>query len=310
VRGRGANERYPKDDEGVVLSIAGTVSPGVSRPLKGILAMIAGMAFLIMSDAVSKHLAQVHPLGQVMCLRQAACLLFVVPFVWRGSGLAVLRPRNVSLQIVRGLVFLVSSFFIIWSLSVLPLPTVTAITFVAPILIALLSAPMLGERVNATLWGATLLGFIGMIFIIRPGSADFHWTLLLPVGAAFFSSVRDVMARILARTDNSISILFWSSLVIVIGAAFSALLGWRPVSMAQWGWYLLAGAVNFCAHFFIIESLRLGRAAVVAPFRYTSLLWSAVLGYAIWGDVPGGWVWIGSAILIVSGLWIMQSQKS
>jgi drug/metabolite transporter (DMT)-like permease len=291
------------------LSIAGTVNPGVSRPLKGIFAMIAGMAFLLVSDAVSKHLAQSHPLGQVMCLRQAACLLFVVPFVWRGRGLSVLRPHNVTLQIVRGLIFMVSSFFIIWSLSVLPLPTVTAITFVAPILIALLSAPMLGERVNPALWGATFLGFVGMLFIIRPGSADFHWTLLLPVGAAFFSSVRDVIARILARTDNSLSILFWSSFVIVIGTGFSALLGWRPVSAAQGGWYLFAGAVNFCAHFFIIESLRMARAAVVAPFRYTSLLWSAILGYAIWGDLPGPWVWFGSAILIVSGLWIAQSQR-
>jgi drug/metabolite transporter (DMT)-like permease len=148
-----------------------------------------------------------------------------------------------------------------------------------------------------------------MLVIIRPGSADFHWTLLLPVAAAFFSSVRDVMARILARTDNSLSILFWSSFVIVIGAGLSAFAGWRPVSVLQWGWYLLAGAVNFCAHFLIIESLRIGRAAVVAPFRYTSLLWSAVLGYAIWGDVPHGWVWIGSAILIASGLWIAHSQK-
>ena len=292
------------------MSIAGSLSTGVSRQLKGILAMIAGMAFLLMSDAVSKHLAQSHPLLQIMCLRQAACLLFVVPFVWRGAGLAVLRPHNVPLQIGRGLVFLVSSFFIIWSLSVLPLPTVTSITFAAPILIALLSAPMLGERVNATLWGATLLGFVGMLVIIRPGSADFHWTLLLPVGAAFFSSVRDVMARILARTDNSLSILFWSSAVIVIGAGFSALFGWEPVTAAQWGWYLLAGAVNFAAHFLIIEALRLGRAAVVAPFRYTSLLWSVILGFAIWGDVPDGWVWLGSAILIASGLWIMQSQKS
>ena len=283
---------------------------GLGRPLKGIFAMMAGVAFLIASDAISTHLSQAHPLGQVMCLRQAACLLFVVPFVWRGSGLAVLRPNNVPLQMLRGLVFLLSSFFIIWSLSVLPLPTVTAITFVAPILIALMSAPLLGERVNATLWAATLLGFAGVLVIVRPGSADFHWTLLLPVAAAFFSGLRDVMARMLARTDNSISILFWSSFVIVVGAGFSALAGWRPVSAAQWGWYLLAGAVNFCAHFFIIESVRLARAAVVAPFRYTALLWSALLGYVIWGDVPGGWVWLGAAILIASGLWIMQSQKS
>jgi drug/metabolite transporter (DMT)-like permease len=86
--------------------------------------------------------------------------------------------------------------------------------------------------------------------------------------------------------------------------------GWRTVTPAQWGWYLLAGAVNFCAHFLIIEALRMARAAVVAPFRYTSLLWSALLGYAIWGDVPGGWVWVGAAILVASGLWIARTQKA
>jgi drug/metabolite transporter (DMT)-like permease len=74
--------------------------------------------------------------------------------------------------------------------------------------------------------------------------------------------------------------------------------------------FLLAGAVNFCAHFLLIESYRLARAAVVAPFKYTSLIWSAVLGYLIWGDLPGAWVWAGSAILVVSGLWIAHTQKA
>ena len=73
--------------------------------------------------------------------------------------------------------------------------------------------------------------------------------------------------------------------------------------------FLLAGFVNFCAHWLLIESYRLGRAAVVAPFKYTSLLWSAVLGYVIWGDLPGGWVWLGAAILIASGLWIARTER-
>jgi drug/metabolite transporter (DMT)-like permease len=280
----------------------------VSKTLKGILAMIAGMAFLIMSDAVSKYLVQTHPIWQVMCLRQAACLLFVLPFALRGAGLRVLQPNRVLLQIVRGLVFILSGTLIISSLSLLPLPTVTAITFSGPIMIALLSAPLLGERVGRTLWAATLLGFTGMLVIIRPGSADFSWALLLPVAAAFASSMRDMIGRILSRTDSSLSILFWSSLVLVLGTALSAPFGWVTVTPAAWGLFLLAGAVNFCAHFLLIESYRLGRAAVVAPFKYTSLLWSALLGFLIWGDLPGGWVWAGAAILVVSGLWIARME--
>jgi drug/metabolite transporter (DMT)-like permease len=277
--------------------------------LKGIAAMITGMAFLILSDAVSKHLVQSHPIGQVMCVRQLASLLFVAAFVARGQGFRVLRPNNVRMQILRGLAFVCSSYLIILSLSLLPLPTVTAITFSGPIMIAIMSAPFLGERVARVVWAATLLGFTGMLFIIRPGSTDFTWALLLPVAAAFASSLRDILARILARTDDSIAILFWSSVIVALAAAPTALLGWTAVSPIGWGLFLLAGLVNFCAHLLIIESYRLARAAVVAPFKYTSLLWSAVLGYLIWSDVPDGWVWVGAGILVASGLWIARAQR-
>lgn len=277
--------------------------------LKGIAAMITGMAFLILSDAFSKHLAESHPIGQVICIRQLASLVFVAAFVARGSGFVALRMRNVRMQMLRGLAFVASSFLIVWSLSLLPLPTVTAITFSGPIMIALMSAPMLGERVAPVVWIATLLGFSGMLFIIRPGSTDFTWSLLIPVAAAFASSLRDILARILARTDDSISILFWSSVIVALAMLPTALWGWTRVSLGSWGLFVLAGLVNFCAHLFIIESYRLSRAAVVAPFKYTSLIWSAVLGYIIWGDMPDGWVWVGSAILVASGLWIARAQK-
>jgi drug/metabolite transporter (DMT)-like permease len=283
---------------------------GAQSTAKGIAAMVIGMAFLIVSDAISKYLVQTHPVGQVMCLRQAACLLFVIPFALRGAGLVALRPRKVGLQFVRGLVFLASSYLIILSLKLLPLPTVTAITFVGPIMIAVMSVPLLRERVGASLWSATLLGFAGVLCIIRPGTADFSWALLIPVAAAFASSMRDMLSRILARTDSSISILFWSSLVMMAGAALSAPLGWTEVGLAAALLFLLGGFVNFCAQFLLIEAYRFSRAAVVAPFKYSSLLWTAVLGFAIWGDLPGGWVWAGAAVLVVSGLWIAQTEKA
>lgn len=283
--------------------------PTASNTLKGIGAMVLGMAFLIGSDATSKLLVERHPIGQLICLRQLASLLFLVPYVWYVGGLASLRPVNASGQVLRGLIFLASSLLIVLSLSLLPLPTVTAITFTGPIMIALMSAPMLRERVSGALWLATLFGFIGVLIILQPGTDAFSWALLAPVGAAFASSIRDMMARILARTDTSISILFWSSLVLAAGSAFSAPFGWTAVDMTSGLLVLLAGAVNFCAHFLLIESYRLARAAVVAPFKYTSLLWSALLGYLIWGDFPSGWIWIGSAVLVVSGLWIARTQK-
>lgn len=271
--------------------------------------MVLGMAFLIGSDAASKLLVERHPIGQVMCLRQLAALVFVVPFVWYVGGIASLRPVNVPGQILRGLIFVVSGILIVLSLKLLPLPTVTAITFTGPIMIALLSAPMLRERVSRVLWLATLLGFGGVLLIIRPGTDQFSWALLVPVAAAFASSVRDIMSRILARTDTSIGILFWSSVVLCAVSALSAPFGWTAVDTYSAMLFLIAGAVNFCAHFLLIESYRLARAAVVAPFKYTSLLWSALLGYFIWGDVPSHWIWFGAVVLVASGLWIARTQR-
>lgn len=282
---------------------------GASSTLKGIFAMLAGTAFLMVSDALSKHLAQSHAIGQVICLRQLASMLFIVPFAWKVAGLAALRPRNIGLQILRGLVFVGSSGFIVWSLSVLPLATVTAITFAGPIFIALMSVPLLGERVSARLWCAILLGFAGVLVIIRPGTAAFDWTLLLPLGAALAAALRDTLARLLSRTDTSVSILFWSSLILLAVTALSAPFGWSTVDGTAAVLFLAAGAVNFAAHFLMIEAFRLARAALVAPFKYSALLWSALIGYLIWGDVPGGSLWLGAAILVASGLWIMRMNR-
>lgn len=313
TRGAPVEHRDREERFGVVVCSNGpivTVAQEHAAGLKGIAAMITGMAFLTLSDAVSKHLTQTYPIGQVICIRQLASLLFVAVFVGRRGGrVASLRPKNVRVQILRGLAFVCSSYTIVLSLSLLPLPTVTAITFAGPIMIALMSAPLLGERVAPAVWAATVLGFVGMLVIIRPGSADFTWALLIPVAAALASSLRDILARILARTDDSIAILLWSSVIVALATVPTAFWGWEVVSAPVWGLFLLAGLVNFCAHLLIIESYRLGRAAVIAPFKYTSLLWSAILGFFIWGDVPSGWVWVGSAILVASGLWILRMQR-
>jgi drug/metabolite transporter (DMT)-like permease len=276
--------------------------------LKGILLMLGGVAFLMMSDAVSKYLAESFPMGQVLCLRQVASLLFLLPYAWHTAKPGDLRPRNLPLQLARGFAYIVSGAFVLWALRLLPLATVTMITFAGPLFVAALSAPMLGERVAPRLWVAIAIGFAGVVIIVRPGTAEFHWALLIPVGAALGAAIRDLLSRLLARTDTSIAILFWSSAVLIVGTAFTAFFGWAPLDLRGALLFLLAGAVNFAAHFLMIEAFRLGRAAVIAPFKYSALLWSTLIGYLVWGDLPAGWIWLGAAVLVASGIWIAGQQ--
>jgi drug/metabolite transporter (DMT)-like permease len=280
----------------------------VSDTLKGIAIMVVGVAFLTANDAVSKYLTESHPVGQVICLRQAATLLVIVPYVMAVTGWGALRVASWSGQVTRGLLFVANAGLIVLALSLLPLATVITIMFASPIITAAVSLPMLAERVGPQRWIAILAGFAGVLIVIRPGAAGFEWALLVPVAAAVANSLRDVMTRLLSRTETSIAILFWSTLIVMAAGALTAPFGWQPVTATAAAWFVLAGVFNAAAHFLLIEALRLGEATVITPVRYTSLLWAAVIGYVVWRELPDAWVLAGSAVIIASGINIVRAE--
>jgi drug/metabolite transporter (DMT)-like permease len=274
--------------------------------LKGIAIMVAGVALLTANDAVSKYLTESHPVGQVICLRQAATLLVIVPYVMAVTGWGALRVASWPGQVTRGLLFIANAALIVLALSLLPLATVITIMFASPIITAAVSLPMLAERVGPQRWLAILAGFAGVLIVIRPGAAGFEWALLIAVAAAVANSLRDVMTRLLSRTETSIAILFWSTLIVMAAGALTAPFGWQPVTPTAAAWFVLAGVFNASAHFLLIEALRLGEAAVITPVRYTSLIWATLIGYVVWRELPDAWVFAGSAVIIASSIYMMR----
>jgi drug/metabolite transporter (DMT)-like permease len=269
--------------------------------------MILGAALLTGNDAASKYLTQSYPVGQVICLRQAAALLATIPYIAWVTGWGPLRVRDWGRQLSRGLLFTVSAGLMVTALSLLPLATVIAITFAGPIFVALLSASMLGERVNAVRWVAILVGFAGVLIAMRPASAGFEWALLIPLATAFTTGVRDIVTRQLARTESSVSILFVSTAVVMVAGLATAPFGWKPVTRVDAGWFIVAGALHAGANLLMIEAFRLGAAALIAPFRYTALLWALLVGFAIWGDVPDPWIIAGGAVIVCGGIMMLRS---
>ena len=276
---------------------------------RSLLLMSLGIALLTANDAASKFLVQTHPVGQVIGLRQAATLLVLIPYVMFFSRWSALRVVNWPGQIVRGTLFLIGSIFIVWSLGELPLATAITMLFASPIFMVVLSAPLLGERIGRHRWIAVLGGFAGVLIIMRPGGEAFQWALLLPVLGALVNALRDVLTRKLSRTETSIAILFWSNIILMAGGLASAPFGWVPVSATAALWFLAAGIFNGTAHFCIIEALRTGEASVVAPVRYTALLWAAVIGFVVWGELPDFWLWVGAAVIVGSSLYMIRGER-
>ena len=180
-----------------------TTSEGPQTAAKGIGCMVLGCAFLMMSDAFSKWLSQTYSVGQVMSLRNVFVLVPILIVVWRKDSFADLRVNRWAAQSFRALWHVLAAIFFVTSVSLLPLADVHAIGFAGPIFIAALSPFMLGERVGWHRWAAILVGFGGVLIMLRPTGAGFDYLGLVPLAAALSASFRDLLTRRLSRTARA-----------------------------------------------------------------------------------------------------------
>jgi drug/metabolite transporter (DMT)-like permease len=279
-----------------------------SPALKGVAAMILASLLLTMNDAISKYLTETLPVGQVIALRQTFSLLVIVPYIHWVTGWEATEMTRKGGVSFRAFCFVASTGLIVLSLSLLPLALVTAIVFASPIFVVAFSHFLLSENVGPRRWLAVLAGFGGVLIIVRPGGASFEWVLVVPVIAAMASGLGDTVTRALSKTESSIGILYWSTLAVIAAACLTAPFGWQALTLPAAGWLLINGIVGGTAHFFMIDALRLGDASLVSPFRFTGLIWAAILGLLVWGQFPDGWTILGAGVLIASGIYIIERE--
>lgn len=281
------------------------------RPeLKGIALMLVGVAFLSANDATSKYLAERYPLGEVVFLRQVAGLIFILPYALATTGLAAFHVVDARGQAWRAIAFLATAVLMVAGLAYLPLAIATAIAFSSPLWVAVLAGPMLAEHVTPRRWLAVLVGFAGVLIIVRPGGPSFTWALLLPVATALANAARDMLTRRLSRTDSAISILIWSAMLALVASAATYPLGWTRVLPVDWLWLLLAGFLNTIAHFAMISAYRHADASALSPYRYTSLIWAIGLGWLIWSHLPDALSLVGAGIIVIAALYAVDTRGS
>jgi len=280
-----------------------------SEHTRGILAMLLAVALFAVMDAQLKLLAGHYGPMQVSFLRGATSLPFVLlPVLLRGR-LARLKPVNVRLHLLRGALSVLMLGSFVFAVRESSLATTYSIFMCAPLLVAALSVPVLGERVARAQWLAIAAGLSGVLLMIAPrGGQWVSLGALLALVAAVAYALAVVSLRRLARTDTTESMVFWFTALLSVGAGLLSIPGWVPLAASHWPLLVGVGLTGALGQHFITEAFRHAPAAVVAPFEYTALLWGVLLDLVVWHVLPGVVTLLGGAIVIGAGLYLLRRE--
>ena len=278
--------------------------------VRGILFMVAACALVSLNDSITKWLTRDFPLGQILCLRGVVVLVVAVLLSSREGGLRALRIRSPRRQLLRAGLVVCGMFLFLAGLRHLPLADAIALSFASPLFATVLAVIILRERVGLARSGALLVGFAGIVFMLRPGGSEFAWVALLPLVAAAFGALGDVITRQLCRSDSSSSILLVTTAAVCVAGLATAPFGWSPVDETALALLAFAGLLVALAQYCMIEALRYGEVTLIAPFRYMEMAWATLFGFLIFSTIPEVPVVLGAALVIGSGAYIFRREAA
>ena len=278
------------------------------RPLVAIGLVLLSMAIFSSIDVLSKILVAEYSPIEVAWGRYLSNVLVLVPFVVRSRGRLLVTQRPLS-QFVRGVSMLGSAVLFMAGLGQLAIADATSIGFVSPLMVTALSIPILGEKVGIRRWAAVVVGFIGILIIIRPGTSAFNPAALFPVLSAACWSCGLVITRRMKSGEPVLTTLFYTALV---GLALLTVLlptSWSPPSGRAFGLMMLMGLLNTCGQYALVLGYIRGPASMLAPFSYSQIIWSMLSGVFIFGTIPGFFTGVGAAIVVASGLYVFHRER-
>ncbi len=284
----------------------------MSNSLKGIFCLITAGAILAFTDGLSKFLTDGYPPGQILFFRSVFVFIPIAIMVWRKGGFRTVLIVDRRGQLMRGLFAVITSFLFMTAIKHMPLADITAIMFATPIIMTALAPYFLGEEVGWRRWTAVIIGFSGILLMIRPSGEALFWPALLALAATFFNSFRDLATRHLSRTEDANGIMICTTACVMLGGFGSLFFAWRAPDLEGLALFALTGVLQGIGQYFLVVAFLFGEAVVVAPFRYFALIWATLYGYLMFGDIPGLDTLSGAAIVVGSGLFIFyrEARKS
>lgn len=272
--------------------------------------MLAAVGLFALMDAGLKLLTAHYPPMQISAIRGGASLPFVLVWVLSTVGARSLFRVRWPLHLLRAVLGIMMMAPFIYALRTLPLSTAYTIFFIAPLLITALSVPILGERVGPRRWTAIVVGFLGVMVVLRPtGEGVASLAGLAVLLAAFGYAVSAITVRVLARTDSSQSIVVWLLVSMAVGAGLLALPHWVPIRAEDLWLIAGVGVAGALGQYTITEAFRRGEASLIAPLEYSALLWGVLLDFSLWNVLPDAMTWVGAAIIVLSGLYLLRRER-
>jgi drug/metabolite transporter (DMT)-like permease len=272
-------------------------------------AFLAAGLMLSSLDATAKYLVQGHAVLLVVWARYAGQLVVVTPFAWHRAGAGFWRSERLGLQLLRSTLLFGATACFFAGLRYLPLAEGSAITFLAPVFIVVLSGPMLHERPTRARWLAVLAGLAGTLLLLRPGSAVFHPAALLLIAAAMCNALYQTLTRMMQR-ESAYTSLFYSA---VVGAAVTTFaLPWIDVGPIDAQTLVLFAVAGLCAglgHYLLIIAYLRAPASLLTPFTYLQMVWATTYGFVLFNQLPDGWSFAGMMVVIAGGILLAHAER-
>lgn len=278
----------------------------------GVMLMVAATVVFALQDGISRHLAGTYNTYMVVMLRYWFFAAFVVFMAMRAPGgiRATARTDQLGLQIFRGALLAVEIGVAVYGFTVLGLIESQAVFICYPLLVAALSGPVLGESVGWRRWMAIGLGLIGVMIILQPGSGVFNPAAVIPFVSALMFAVYGLLTRYAARRDSTATSFFWTG---VVGAVVMTAVGvwfWEPMTVSDSLWMALLCVFGVLGHWLLIKCYEMAEVSAVQPFAYFHLVWTAVLGIWVFGEVIRENVAVGTAIIFAAGLFTLWRERA
>ncbi len=279
--------------------------------LRGILLFMVALMMFASLDATSKHLTALFSVALLVWARYLVHFILMLIFVAPSLRAELVRTDHLGLQIIRALMLLATTACGMAAFRVMPLAEATSVIFLAPLLVTIFAGPMLGERIGARRWLAVVIGFGGVLLIVRPGNGLNLAGILWALGGALSYAAYQLMTRRLSQAEHPMRLLFYTALVgtLVMSAALPWF--WEPTRppLAQWLLVATLGLYGGVGHFLLIRAFGMAPASMLTPFTYAQLIWATLLGWLFFGDLPDPLSFTGMAIIAAAGLSLALAER-
>ncbi|KPP89111.1 MAG: putative permease [Rhodobacteraceae bacterium HLUCCA08] len=294
--------------------MATQADPLIHSPVRGIFLMLSAITVFTLMSAFIKAAERI-PAGEAMFFRAFMALPVIVAWLaWKGAFPGGIGTNDVRAHAVRGIVGSIAMGLGFAGLHYLPLPEVTAIRFVTPMILLVLAALLLGERLRLIRISAVALGFVGVIIIVAPrlsaglGSREAFGALLV-LGSATFAALAQVFVKGMAGKESTAAIVFWFSVTATVLSLFTLPFGWVWPTAQEAAFLVGAGFIGGIGQILLTSSYRFAEAGVLAPFTYVSMLWSLLIGYVWFNEEPTWQMLLGAALVIAAGVAIVLRER-